>query len=327
VVKVWDQGGNVRFTSTSPPTGPYVSWQGFRRVELSRDGTRLACFGSDSNQVDGEKVHWERKEVGRLRVWDVGRGQEVFRRDCPGLVFQDAAFSPDGRWLATASGAFRGPRPEQKNWISLWDLEAGREQLHLEVPFANSLVFSPDGRRLAGRVHDAAGGEGKDEVLIWDAATGGVALSWKFAHGRVGTMAYNADGTSLAVAVDAVGGAGMIKVLDADTGRERLSLAGHRNMIRKLAFSPDGRRLASLGSFPMQAPEVVLWDLSGGREMLTLRATGLDRTGSNVLEFSGFGFSPDGQRLFYIPAGNRRDAEVQVWDASPLTDNSSLNNR
>jgi WD40 repeat protein len=92
-------------------------------------------------------------------------------------------------------------------------------------------------------------------------------------------------------------------------------------MIWKLAISPDGRRLASLGSFPMQAPEVVLWDLSGGREMLTLQATGIDLTGSNVLEHSGFGFSPDGQRLIYIPGGSRRDAEVQVWDATPLPEN------
>jgi RNA polymerase sigma factor (TIGR02999 family) len=38
-------------------------------------------------------------------------------------------------------------------------------------------------------------------------------------------------------------------------------------------------------------------------------------------EHSGFAFSPDGQRLFYIPAGNRRDAEVQVWDATPLPEN------
>ena len=185
----------------------------------------------------------------------------------------------------------------------------------------NSLVFSPDGRRLAGRVHDPPGGEEMDEVRIWDAATGGVILSWKFAHGRVGTMAFNADGTLLAVAVDAVGDAGVIKVLDANTGRERLSLAGHRNMIWKLAFSPDGRRLASLGSFPMQTAEVELWDLSGGREMLTLQTTGVDLIGSNVLESSGFAFSSDGQRLFYIPAGSRRDAEVQVWDATPLPEN------
>ena len=53
-------------------------------------------------------------------------GQEILRRDCPGRSSIDATFSPDGRWLATASGVLSGPRPEQKDWISLWDLETGR---------------------------------------------------------------------------------------------------------------------------------------------------------------------------------------------------------
>ena len=317
-VKVWDEIGNVRFTSTSAPTGPPASSQGFRRVALSRDGTRLACFGSDANRVDGEPVDWKQKEVGRLRVWDVDGGREVFRRDCPGRVFQDAAFSPDGRRLATASGVFRGPRPEQKHRISLWDLETGEERLHLEVHFATSLTFSPDGRRLAGRVYDAPDGEEMGEVRVWDTATGGVVLTRKFAHGRVGTMAYNGDGTLLAVSVGDASDSGIIKLLDAKTGRERLSLAGHRENIFKLAFSPDGRRLASLASFPTRTAEVKLWDLAGGREVLTLQTTGGDFSESNRLGDSGFGFSPDGHRLSLVPGGNYRDADMQVWDATPL---------
>ena len=145
-------------------------------------------------------------------------------------------------------------RSEAWHWVSIWDLETGRERLHLDVPLATSLAFSPDGRRLAGGLSAAAGRDGEGELRVWDAATGEVVLTRKFAHGLVGTVAYNGDGTLLAVAVGDVSDAGMIKVLDAETGRERLSLAGHRYMIWKLAFSPDGRRLASLASFPMQRP-------------------------------------------------------------------------
>ncbi len=316
-VKVWDEIGDVRFTTTSPPTGPVASSQGFRRVALSRDGTRLAGFGSDASRVDGEPADWTKKQVGRLRVWDVAGGREVFRRDCPGRVFYDAAFSPDGRLLATAWGAFRAARPEQEHWISLWDLESGQERLHLEVPIATGLAFSPDGRRLAGRVYDASGGEDLGEVRVWDAATGGEVLTRKFAHGRVGTMAYNGDGTLLAVAVGDASESGIIKVLDAKTGRERLSLVGHRYIILKLAFCPDGRRLASLASFPTRTAEVKLWALDSGREVLTLQTTGGDPFGSRGLGESGFAFSPDGHRLFFVPGGNHRNAEVQVWDASP----------
>src|SRR5262249_40157573 len=150
-------------------------------------------------------------------------------------------------------------------------------------------------------------------------------------HGRIDAVTYSGDGTSLAVAVGDRGDAGVIAVLDAGTGRERLSLAGHRQMIRTLAFSPDGTRLASLASFPMQPAEVKLWDLAGGREMLTLKTAGVDLVGRNGLWNSGFAFSPDGHRLSYLPGGvvrvertgSRREAEVQVWDATPMPEEST----
>ena len=106
----------------------------------------------------------------------------------------------------------------------------------------------------------------------------------------------------LAAAVGDVGGAGVIEVLDAASGRGLVSFAGHRQMIWELAFSPDGRRLASLASFPMQVAEVKLWDLAGGREMLTLKTTGVDQGGGVTASgISGFAFSPDGHRLLVSP--------------------------
>jgi WD40 repeat protein len=107
-------------------------------------------------------------------------------------------------------------------------------------------------------------------------------------------------------------------VLDAKTGRERLSLAGHRYIIWNLAFSPDGRRLASLASLPTRAGEVKLWDLDGGREVLTLQTTWVSVFESGAIRDSGFAFSPDGHRLYFVPGGSHRDADVQAWDATPL---------
>ena len=135
--------------------------------------------------------------------------------------------------------------------------------------------------------------------------------------------------TLLAAAVGAfvgdVGDAEVIKVLDAASGQERHSFAGHRDRIGKLAFSPDGRRLASLALFPKHLAEVKLWDLAGGREVLSLKPTRVNPAGSNALANCGFAFSSDGHRLFYLPGGWRRDAEVQVWDATPLPDDRAEN--
>jgi WD40 repeat protein len=319
VLKVWDEAGKVLFTATDQGARPDTESYSTRRFALSRDGTRLAYSAWDS-------THGKAQELARLRVWEIATGREIFRRDDEKGSVHNTTFSPDGRWLAMAWGVLSGPEKEQEHWVSIWDLETGKERLHRGVPYLAAVAFRPDGRRLASAVSAAPGRGDKGELRIWDTATGQVVLTHTLTHGYVSNLVYSADGTSLAVAVGAVGDAAVIKVLDAavikvldaDSGRERFSLAGHRNMIWKLAISPDGRRLASLASSPMRAPEVKLWDLSEGREMLTLQATGIDLVGSNLLGSSGFGFSPDGRRLFYIPVGNHRDAEVQVWDATPL---------
>jgi WD40 repeat protein len=215
-------------------------------------------------------------------------------------------------------------QPERKRWEhrgTIWDLETGQEALHLDVPLPTTLAFSSDGRRLAGGLSSSWASPGrKSELRVWNAASGEVVLTRKFAYSLVDAVTYNGDGTLLAVAVGNVGDAGVIQVLDAASGQERLSFAGHRSMIWKLAFSPDGTRLASLASFPMQVAEVKFWDLAGGRERLTLKTNGVDLGLGN----SGFAFSPDGHRLFYLPGGARRHAEVQVWDATPLSDDQPV---
>jgi WD40 repeat protein len=347
VVKVWDEAGKVLFTVNATPAGHATPLFSPKKVELSRDGSRVAYHGWDPGGMEGKSKPVGRlrvwgvegrtglqgipqgksKPVGRLRVWEVATGREVFHRDDEGAFLHQAAFSPDGRRLATTWSVWNDSRAERKrweHWISIWDLETGRERLHLDVPLPTTLAFSPDGRRLAGGLSSAWASPGSEsELRVWDAATGGVILTRKFAHGLIDTVAYNGDGTMLAAAVGDVGGAGAIEVLDAGSGRGRLSLAGHRQMIWKLAFSPDGTRLASLASFPMQPAEVKLWDLACGREMLTLKTTGVDLIGSNGLGNSGFAFSPDGHRLFYLPGGSRRETEAQAWNATPMPEEST----
>jgi WD40 repeat protein len=322
VLKVWDEAGKVLFTANATPAGRTTPLLSPKKVVLNRDGTRLAYHGWDPGGMD------RKKPVGRLRAWDVATGREVFHRDDEGALLYHAAFSPDGRQLATTWSVWDDSRADRKHWehwVSIWDLETDRERLHLEAPLPTTLAFSPDGRRLAGGLSSAWASPGSDsELRVWDAATGGVVLTRKFAHGLIDAVAYNGDGTLLAAAVGDVGGAGAIEVLDAKTGRARITLAGHRQMIWKLAFSPDGTRLASLASFPKQVAEVKLWDLAGGREMLTLKTAGVDLVGSQGLGSSGFAFSADGHRLFYLPGGSRREAEVQVWDATRLADDAAV---
>jgi hypothetical protein len=74
-VKVWDRTGHILFTedvALAPPITPLFNG---KKVELSRDGTRVAYHGWEPGEGDVKKA------IGRTRVWDVATGREVFRRD------------------------------------------------------------------------------------------------------------------------------------------------------------------------------------------------------------------------------------------------------
>src|SRR5207244_10603054 len=102
----------------------------------------------------------------------------------------------------------------------------------------DSVVFSPDGKRLAS----AGGARNQGEVKVWDAQTGQELLSWKGHTDWVYSVAFSPDGKRLASA----SGDRTVKVWDAQTGQETLTLKGHTGVVASVAFSPDGHYLASV---------------------------------------------------------------------------------
>jgi WD40 repeat protein len=307
-IKVWDVAGKVLFSAKDVSPGPYESLM--RYLRLSADGTRLAYSAVDhvSTRAAGKPTH-----TGRLRVWEVAAGRELFRRDGERASVTVDQFSPDGRRLATSCLVTSGDVAEAlTSRVSVWDLASDREMLGLDVPGFARLAFSPDGRRLAAGLTCSPLEDREAELRVWDIATGEGVLRRPGFRGWIGAPVFNCDGTRLAVGAGDRGGA-EVHLLDAVTGEDVAApLKGHRATAAQMAFSPDGRRLVSYAWYWSQPTgEIKVWDVADGRELLTLTTKG---EGS-------FALSPDGRRLYLVGGLNGGpDAEVQVWDATPLPD-------
>jgi len=235
-------------------------------VVFSSDGRRLASGGSSKDRT--------------LRVWNAETGilQQTLR--CKGQV-NSAAFSQDGRWLASGSC----------DEVQLWNSESDMPQQtfivpRLEfwmIPDVHCVTFLFDGHRLASF---SCGG-----VWIWDVDRRELLQKFVispdiFLKGRI-----SHDGGKLALTSNYK----KIQIWDTETGglHEELPISSYET----LALSPDGRNLAAA----MPNEEIQIWDI-GSKKIIQTLPTGEKQIGSVV-------FSHDGR---YMASGGHD--KVQIWD-------------
>ena len=209
------------------------------------------------------------------------------------------AYSPDGRWLASAGGSYDPLKPGEAR---LWDAETGEEIRTFVVPAADvfGVAVSPDGRWLAAGCSDGL-------VRTWDIRRPASKARELPGHiGQVERVVFLPDGR-LASAGGTEVGSGEVRIWDLSTGGG-LDLRGHTGPVWGLASSPDGRRLVTAS----QDRTIKLWDTATGEEVFTLRG----HTAGVIC----VAFSPDGRRI----ASGGWDRTVRVWDASlPAADTLS----
>jgi WD40 repeat protein len=233
-----------------------------------------------------------------------------------------AAFSPDGKWVVTASGdqssrvweaatgklvtELRGYTervwgvafsPDGKNVVTasfqptvrVWEAASGQSvaELRGHTNKVWSAVFSPDGKWVVTASDDKT-------ARVWDVATGKLVTEPLQHPERVKSAAFSPDGKWVVTAsADA-------RVWEAATGKVVAELRGHANWLNSAAFDPDGKWVVTASSDKTAR----VWEAATGKVMAELRG----HTG----EVWSASFSSNGEWVVTASA----DKTARVWEAA-----------
>jgi RNA polymerase sigma factor (sigma-70 family) len=284
-----------------------------RRVQLPQGSIQgLALF------PQGKSLAITQRRDLSLYLWDFASGREAaaFQPRADGgsftlpsaggfgrmVAFTSLAASTDGKLLAgvrSAGPVIRGGQPTRQ--ICIWELATGKPLQQLfelrrfdaHVDPHGFLLFSPDGKMLAGADEDKA-------LRFWETGTGKERHDLKVAlnpqSGYYPPLAFAPDGKLLVVEWSEQ----RLHVIDPAGGREVRALRGSKEWATRVAISPDGRTLATAG----RDMQIRLWDVAGGKEVRQLRG--------HCSLIVSLAFAPDGTRL----VSSAWDNTVRLWDVA-----------
>jgi WD40 repeat protein len=191
------------------------------------------------------------------------------------------AWSPDGRWLATA-----GYRQ-----VRIWDVATMEEYISLEEPtsFVWGLSWSPDGRFLACACKDGT-------IRVWESED--FEIVGEFESGWAFSIAWSPESSHLAVGTQA----GPTQIWSLDTGEILMEIEGSSPVI-SLAWHPQDDILTR----GLLNGEIRLWNPTSSALEITLLPDSQTRADAN-----GLAWSADGRLL----ASAHQDLSVRIWDLS-----------
>jgi WD40 repeat protein len=296
-VRVWDVGSGKRL----------IQLKGFtanvRSASLSPDGRRIVTVADDACKyltLDSNDAYrssgWKTApKDAAIRVWNAETGRQIAALVGPANRAYGAAWSPDGRFLFSAtselSGTIRIRLWDAQTLNSVRDFKASTNTLGWS---AGQPLFSPDSRHLILLRTD---GDSK-VATIWDVDRAAGPVELRGHVGRINDGAFNPTGSRVVTASDD----GTARVWYPATGAQVLVLRGHESGLHSAQFSPDSRWIVTASSDATAR----VWYAETAREYLTLASHR-----GPVLEAS---FSPDSQSVVTAPG----DGTARIWPIDPL---------
>jgi WD40 repeat protein len=255
---------------------------------LSPDGNTLAVADHNTYEV------W---------LWDIRTGKAAKLPGKHERWVQAIAFSPDGRLVA--SGAFLDDA------IHVWDARQGKEVRQIKgAGFQSclSLLFSPDGKTLAGAVSRNR----RVVQCLWDVASGKERRFLDNQGNGIDLHAFSPDGKVLATSIyDPERQETLVGLLDTTTGRVLCRHGVHRGAIGAVAFSADGKLIVSGGSSD-EDNSIHLWEAATGRLIRRFQ-------GHHGCVW-GLTFAADGLTV----ASGAGDSSILLWDITGRQENGKL---
>jgi WD40 repeat protein/tetratricopeptide (TPR) repeat protein len=310
-VRVWDlatarqpeeifQKPQITVSASLSPDGRKIATVG-ASYRIADRVTRAVVYGSEpEDQIWGKAAFSPDGE--RLLIWngsryfyrpnsrfDAAKGailcdpttaRLLMPRLAPETIVVDAAFSPDGKRVLTAS--------EDKT-ARIWDATTGKE---LIPPIVHSnrveaACFSPDGRLIA----TACGGF----LGVWDANSGQLRREISRTDEGWGSVEFSPDGSLLAA-----GGGQIAQVWSVGTGRAVAGPFLHGGPVWAVRFNPQGSLLMTYGV----TGRLQVWDVLANKVHLTPI-----ELGSHIWKA---GFSTDGR--LGIACGEK--GTLCIWEST-----------